>query len=58
MENTEFTEQISAVNYYLLRSAEYGLQSEVVAYALKFMKENPDLSIRMAMEYAYNEWIK
>lgn len=57
-EDAEFIEQMSAVNWYLIRATEYGIETEVVTYALKYMKENPEISYRMAMEYAYGEWVK
>ena len=56
--DVEFSEQMNAVYWYLMRATEYGLEAEVVTYALKYMKENPELSYQMAMEYAYDEWVK
>lgn len=37
---------------------EYGLLAEVIAYSLKYMKEDPTLTIGEAFNYGVNEWIK
>ena len=57
MINSEIIEELQIVDNLLLNAAEYGLQSEVVTWALQNMKENPDLSIGDAMEISYSEWI-
>ena len=52
-------DEIGIVNGYLLEAAaEYGLQSEVVTYALQAMKDNPELSIVEAMSSGFYEWVK
>lgn len=40
----------------LIRSGEYGLQVETVTWALKAMKEDPNLSIAEAMCCGLGEW--
>jgi|APCry1669189241_1035207.scaffolds.fasta_scaffold166620_1 hypothetical protein len=58
MINSEIIEELQTVKNLLLKSSEYGMQSEVVTWALQNMKENPNLSIGDAMEIGYSEWIK
>ena len=36
----------------------YPLLPEVITWALKYMKEEPSLSISDAIIYGYNEWVK
>ena len=42
----------------LKNASEHGMEVEVVMYALKYMKENPLLTIEEAITLGYNEWIK
>lgn len=42
----------------LQESAKYGLQSEVVFFAILAMKTDPDMLISEAMLEGFNEWIK
>jgi hypothetical protein len=51
-------EETAIVNELLLSAGDYGMQSEVVAWALYNMKRNPNLSITDAMQLGYSEWIK
>ena len=45
--------------YTFIRDAEkYGLTTEVVLYALYYMRENPNSHIDEAMSYGYWEWCK
>jgi predicted transcriptional regulator len=37
---------------------EYGLEVEVITWALKYLKEDPTISIDQAISYGYYEWIK
>ena len=50
--------ELSIVNEFLLEATQYGLQAEVVYWALKAMKEDPKLSIQTAMYYGLTEWVK
>lgn len=47
-----------AVENTLKAASEFGLQTEVVWYALKAMKENPRLTIEEAINIGYEEWAK
>ena len=58
MINDNIIEEIAIVNELLLSASEYGMQSEVVGWALQNMKENPNLSISNAMELGYTEWVR
>jgi hypothetical protein len=51
-------EDTAIVNELLLSAGDYGMQSEVVTWALYNMKRNPNLSITDAMQLGYSEWIK
>lgn len=45
--------------YSFLRDAKvYGLESEVVLWALKYMKQHPESKIEEAMTHGYDEWVK
>lgn len=44
------TKEMEYVCQCLSNAREYGLEADVVTYALKHMKENPELSISQAME--------
>jgi len=47
-----------AIHEALKGASEFDLQTEVVMYALKAMKENPLLTIEEAINIGFNEWIK
>lgn len=49
---------IDAVEYALSQAKEYNSEPEVVTYALKYMKEDPTLSIEEAINKGLDEWIK
>lgn len=53
-----FIEEMSIVNSMLLEATSYGLQTEVVTYALSHMKEDPTLSISGAVQLGLDEWVK
>lgn len=45
--------------YSFLRDAKpYGLEPEVVLWALKYMQEHPEAQIEDAMTYGFDEWVK
>ena len=50
-------QSIDVVSHYLNDAYDFGLASEVVAYALKYMKQNPKLDISEAMVKGYEEWL-
>lgn len=51
-------QEMQIINDMLIEAQEYGLTFEVVTFALKYMKEDPSLSIAKALEMGYAEWIK
>jgi hypothetical protein len=50
--------EISKVAEILDIAADYGLELEVIYFALVAMKENPTLSPSDAIEISFNEWVK
>ena len=50
--------EMSQIGEYLNIALDYGLDIEVVTFALLAMKSNPSLSISHAMAIGYSEWIK
>jgi len=38
------------------RAKEYGLEYELLTFALKAMKEDPDISILLAVQIGADEW--
>jgi predicted CoA-binding protein len=50
--------EIDIVDAFIRDAQKYGLVNEVVYFALKYMKENPESSIEDAMNHGYYEWIK
>lgn len=55
---SEESHPIEIVASYIEDADKYGLVPEVVYFALKYMKKNPESSIEDAMGYGYNEWVK
>lgn len=51
-------EDVEIVDFYLIKAEDCGLQVEFVTYALKYMKEDPGLSIEEACQRSYESWIK
>lgn len=51
-------EDLEIVDYYLNKALDVGLEVEFVTFALKYMKEDPGLSIKEACERSYNDWVK
>lgn len=52
------TLEMDAVSIALQQSREEGLDAEVVTWALRYMKDDPSLSISEAITMGYYEWIK
>lgn len=50
--------EITTISYLLTLANALNLEAEVVTFALKYMKENPSLTIEEAMGMSYEEWIK
>lgn len=49
---------LDIVHTFISEADKYGLVSEVVLFALKYIKDNPDSSIEDAMNHGYWEWCK
>ena len=50
--------EIDAVSFALANAYQMSLEVEVVTWALKYMKENPNLTIDEAITMGYSEWVK
>jgi hypothetical protein len=50
--------EMDAVAEALEQSREEGLDAEVVTWALRYMKENPSLTISEAITMGFYEWVK
>lgn len=46
------------VEVYLNQAKEHKMDLEIVVWALKAMKDNPDITIEEAMKRGYDDWIK
>jgi len=51
-------DETDTVSMALANAYQMSLEVEVVTWALKYMKENPSLTIDEAITMAYFEWIK
>lgn len=51
-------DEFDAVKNALKGASEYGLEVEVVVFALKYMKENPRLRVEEAIGLGFDEWVK
>ena len=49
---------LEIVASYIEDANQYGLVPEVVYFALRYMKNNPEASIEDAISYGYYEWVK
>jgi len=57
-EEIDIHEVMDAVRSSLDGARVFHLEVEVMAYALKYLKENPSLSISQAIGCGYFEWVK
>jgi hypothetical protein len=57
-ENIDILQELNVADSILKTAAKDGLESEIFVFAVKAMKENPNLSIIEAMYTGYDEWIK
>jgi hypothetical protein len=46
------------INSMLEEASEHGLLTEVVQFALKYQRENPEMTPAMAMRIGFCEWVK
>lgn len=58
MDGEEITKSMDVVASALHEAAKHNLQIEVVTWALKYMKEDPTISIEEAITMGLNEWVK
>jgi len=56
--NKTFTDEVNTVSIALANAYQMSLEVEVVTWALKYMKENPNLTIDEAITMGYSEWVK
>jgi len=57
-ENDDVFHTMEVVSIALEKAKEQNVEIEVVTWALKFMKENPKLTVSEAITMAYLEWDK
>lgn len=50
--------EYEAVDTAIKSADEYGMQLEVIIWALRAMKENPLLTIEEAIQIGHDEWVK
>ena len=55
---TKETDTFYVVADYIEEAGKYGLIAEVVYFALRYMKNNPEVSIEDAISYGFYEWVK
>lgn len=58
IEDTELVRDMDIVSRCIQEANTYGLATEVVTWAMKYIKENPKMSIGRAMLMGLNEWVK
>lgn len=58
MDEQDLMKELLIVSDVLEDAKRYGLEAEVVTFALKYMKKDPTLSISTAITYGYDEWVK
>lgn len=58
MSQNDLIDELWVVSDCLEDAQKYGLEAEVVTFALKYMKQDPTLSISAAITYGYDEWLK
>lgn len=51
-------EVMKYTKYTLDEAKEQYMEIEVIVWALKYMKEDPNLTIKQALAYSFNDWIK
>jgi hypothetical protein len=51
-------ETLETIEKVLMEAKNQGLEKEVVAWSLKYMKEYPNLTISEAVTMGYFEWVK
>ena len=51
-------EQMQAIDQMLDKVLEFGMETEVIFWALKYMKEHPEVSPAEAFALGVAEWVK
>jgi len=54
----DINRSLDVVDVVLADARDFNLDAEVVTWALKYMKENPHITISDAIIFGYEEWIK
>jgi hypothetical protein len=55
---TNINNELDIVDVFIKDATKYGLVSEVVLFALKYMQQNPRSTVEEAMNHGYWEWCK
>lgn len=55
---SDISTELDIVYSFLKDARQYGLEPEVVLFALKYLQKKPDASIEDAMSYGFYEWVK
>lgn len=56
--NGDVQQQMDLIDSQLDKAIEFGMEVEVIYFALKYMKENPSVSPAEAFVMGVTEWIK
>lgn len=54
----DINRSLDVVEAVLLDARDFNLEAEVVTWALKYMKEHPEITISDAIMLGYDEWLK
>lgn len=58
MAELELDKQLDIIDELLDKSMEYGMEVEVIYYALKYIREHPEISPAEAFALGIVEWVK
>lgn len=56
--NVDVKQQMDVIDSQLDKAIEFGMEVEVIYFALEYMKENPSVSPAEAFVMGVTEWIK
>ena len=56
--NRDINTELDIIYSFLKDARPYGLEPEVVLFALKYIQKHPEAQIEDAMSYGFYEWIK
>lgn len=56
--SVDIKQQMDVIDSQLDKAIEFGMEVEVIYFALKYMKENPSVSPAEAFVMGVTEWIK